>query len=115
MNGYDIFLRAAAMLGFTRDVAERTGLTGNAGGMLRELCMDLGVEPLEALSEALSVTPAQNEALLYGMAMLMALACGDGAANRYYTSLYNAKRARAKACVGKIADVLPRDNGGVRS
>ena len=115
MSGYDIFLRAAAMLGFTHDVAERTNLLQNACGMLRELCLDLGVEPPEVLSEALSVTLAQNEALLYGMAMLTALACGDSAANRYYTSLYNAKRARAKACVGKIADVLLRDNGGVRS
>ena len=115
MTGYDLYLRAAAMLGLTAEAAEQTGLLKQACRMVTELCLDLGAKTPETVSEELQITPAQEDALIYGIAMLMAIALGDSAANRFYTGLYNAKRARALARTDRIADVLPRDNGGVRS
>ncbi len=112
--GYDLYLRAAAMLGLTDTAAEQAGLLRHVRDMVCELCLDLRLPQPETVSDPIVLTPCQNEAMLYGLAMLMALQCGDGAANRFYATLYNAKRAGAKANTGKIADVLPRDSGGVR-
>ncbi len=115
MTGYDFYLHATAMLGMTRESAERSGVLPHICAMLDTVCRDLHVTPPEVLSEQIQTNPAKEEALLYGLAMHLSLACADSAANHFYTELYTVKRARALAQTQTIRDVLPRDNGGVRS
>lgn len=116
MNGYDLYRRALALLGYLdRDgaAADEEHLLRRAGDALVELCADLGVPPPAVFTDRLTASAQALEALPYGMAMLLALSEGDAESNHFFCGLYNAKRAAAKAARGQIRDVLPRDDGGV--
>lgn len=63
--------------------------------------------PVNNFLEEITVPFGCDDALIYGLCMLISLSEGDGDKNRIFTELYNARRAKLKAQTTKITDVFP--------
>lgn len=111
MTGYDVIKRAMSLLGYSSaegDPAE-SELTALKGlEIIRQLLMDLRCGGISSLSDNLDISGAQEDALCYGTAMLLALTEGDTNKNRLFAEIYNAKRGTALAEMSSVKDCLPK-------
>lgn len=113
MSGYDIYLKALSLLGYKdKSDTDSKSLLRRAFVAVCEICSDLSVDPPVAVNEKIQASKKAIEAIPYGVAMLISLSEGDAVSNRFFTEVYNAKRAMVKAAVSSVADVIPTDNGG---
>ena len=115
MNGYDIYRRVMSLLGYSLpDNPSDDRRLSRVLHILNQLASDLKLDPVSSVSQEIKATELKAEALCYGCAMLLALAEGDGAKNRLFADIYNAKRASALSGCEIIEDTLPDvGSGGV--
>lgn len=112
MTGNDIYLTVTTLLGFgdalsdTRnDITLRERMLVALNRIGADLC---DMPPVKSLNDSVSLSSAFCEALIYGVAMLISLTDGDSEKNSIFTSLYNSKRASAKAQKAAVSDTLPK-------
>lgn len=111
MTGNDVYKRVLSLLGYTNSdnkITDTTNLLKRFLEVLNQICIDLKMPTLTALSQNVECTEQQFGALCYGTAMLLSLIEGDGAKNQIFTSIYNSKRAAVLSACEKIEDKLPR-------
>ncbi len=111
MTGYDAVNRALLLLG-TSDEDYRLRRDGPSTAVLLEAVNRIGDElfgmpGISVLSEEISSDSKTLNALVYGVAMLLALVMGSDEQNRIFARLYDMSRARLKSCSVSIKDVLP--------
>lgn len=111
MNGYEIFNRALARLGYESEQSDV--LAASSLEFINQILLDLKLGTIENLSSEMSLTPEQSDALTSGVAMLLALREADGEKNTIYTAIYNAKRSALLSKTDYISDVLPTTEGDV--
>lgn len=105
MNGYSLYKKAILRLGYND--AENTRLADRAGEFLNQILTDLKLENSRGLSCELDLTQEVSDAVVSGLAMLLALSEGDGERNELFSEIYNAKRATLLTASDKVSDVLP--------
>ncbi len=116
MTGNDIYRRVLGLLGYlnTNVVNANTdNFLKRAPDIINQICMDLKIPQISLLSDKIKANEKTLDALCYGTAMLMSLVDGDGAKNRIFTQIYNAKRTAALSSSEKIEDKLPFTSYGV--
>ncbi|MEE1238698.1 MAG: hypothetical protein UHO61_02105 [Acutalibacteraceae bacterium] len=115
MMGYNLIKRAKNLLGYSGnegDPDEGVGQANKGLEIINQLLLDLNCEGISSLSDIIAISPAKEEALCYGTAMLLALTEGDADRNRLFTEIYNAKRATALAKTEIVKDCLPKVTEG---
>lgn len=112
MTGNDIYLTVTTLLGFSEalsdihnDIALRERMLVTLNRIGADLC---DMPPVKSLNDGINLSSAFCEALIYGVAMLISLTDGDSEKNSIFTSLYNSKRAAAKAQKATVNDTLPK-------
>lgn len=117
MKVIDIFERVITLLGYSNADGAHTGLEvlkGRTVCCTNQILSDLGLPLiLSSLEDAFEISPLGVDAIVYGVAMLLALGVGDGEKNVLFGGLYNIKRTAYKSAVTEKNDVLPCDDGGV--
>ncbi len=116
MKGLDVYRRCLALMGYTAEddeVLTEKSLVTRMPELINFIADEIGVPAIEKLSDEIEGTSAQREAIIAGSAMLFALSEGDNGKNQLFAGIYNAKRAKLKACSGKIEDRLPSATGGI--
>lgn len=116
MTGYDVYKRALILLGYVNSNPlnpSDENLLKRVPAVLEQICLDLKIPKIERLSDEISACDIQFEALIYGVAMMIALIEGDGAKNEIFTKIYNSKRALALSKIEMIQDKLPTISDGV--
>ncbi|MBQ8202698.1 MAG: hypothetical protein IJZ75_00255 [Clostridia bacterium] len=111
MKGYDFFEESMLLLGYTDSegkLQDTTGLKSRAVAVINRILCDLGINlSIRRLSDEIEVTQKQKDAVIYGVAMLLAFSDGDGGKNKLFADIYNSKRAAVKGGNDKIRDTLP--------
>lgn len=110
MTGFEVYRRARLLMGDTEGIDsscpelldERSLCAVNQIG--QDLC---GMPAAKSVFDELDITPAAENAMPYGVAMMLSIMSGDGERNRFFCDIYNARRAVAKASSGRIRDTLP--------
>ena len=117
MTANEIFLKALDLLGYSGINGDKSGLEvleSRAVSAINQILADLSKgSKISSLEDALQIEKTVNEALIYGVAMLLALGIDDCEKNKFFAELYNRKRTANKAEITKINDVLPVGYGGV--
>ncbi len=110
MTGYDVCKRAFSLFGVSQEavVCDPGAQSRVLLDIFNQLLLDLKCREVDSLSTELQAEDAQIDALVYGVAMMTALARADRAKNDLFARLYNAKRALALKEVTRIGDVLPK-------
>ena len=63
---------------------------------------------LAKIDDEITEDKGLKDALIYGVAMFLALIDGDAVKQSAYCAIYNAKRKRYKSTVTSVKDVMPR-------
>ena len=105
MTGYEILKKALQRLGIKN---ENNSLNLRAVEYINQISSDLNGGAIENLSDTLKGSPELCEAITVGLVMLFSLTIGDTAANKIYTDLYNAKRAKLLSNSDTVTDKLPK-------
>lgn len=115
MTGTEIYKRAMLMLGYNDcdgNIAEEQAHASRAVDVINQIGLDLCcMPPITTLSDEIQVSERVEEAMPYGVGMLLALSENDGAKNTLFCELYNLKRAAARRCVHTVRDTLPVSGG----
>ena len=113
----EIFDRVISLLGYSNSGGDKNGLEvleSRAVDCVNQILSDLSLEhSVSALEDSLPITGVCLDAVVYGVAMLLALTACDNEKNVLFAGLYNIKRATYKSSVNIKKDVLPFDDGGV--
>lgn len=110
MTGNEIFERILNLLGYLNSHTTRIdkeNLLKRAPEIINQICLDLKIQQINCLSDKIEAKAEVLDALCYGTAMLMSLIEGDGALNKIFTDIYNAKRAAALSSKAMVEDKLP--------
>ncbi len=109
MTGYDVFKRALSLLNLSGKTVFRDREAENSAVLeiLNQLLLDLKCKEIASLGQTLVISDSKSEALVYGVAMMIALTVGDAAKNGLFAEVYNAKRSIALSELTHIRDVLP--------
>lgn len=117
MTVNEIFDRAVILLGYSNKDGGYDGLEILKSRVLccvNQILADLTTKgELTNLSDTISIEGVGIEAVIYGVAMLLALSICDNEKNVLFAGLYNVKRATYKSSVHQKKDTLPLDDGGV--
>ena len=120
MTGYEILKRAADLLGY-RDAAGDedldTGTKKSAHEYLNRVLFDIAFignkeyTPISSLEEETGdFSPAEQEAIIYGLCMWLSFSVSDGEKNSVFTHLYNSRRT-ALTRTAQIKDTIPNPEG----
>lgn len=113
MQGYDIYKRICVLLGYNTENGELSDTrAGRMTDIINQISQDLRIEPIESLSQQMTVEPKKAEALVYGCAMMLAVSEGDASKASVYSQLYNAKRMSALCQKDIVEDTLPTNTDG---
>ena len=115
MKGHDAYKRVLNLLGYLNNddlVTSDISLYNRALHAFNQILLDLKKEEISDLSQEINITKAECDALIYGVAMMLSLACGDGERNRIFTDIYNAKRSTVLSGIDTVSDVMPTTVGG---
>lgn len=115
MTGYDVIKRAMHLLGYSGqegDPSESNGTAVKGLEIIKQLSLDLKMDDVSSLSESLELSKAKEDALCYGMAMLLAITEGDTNKNQLFAEIYNAKRGAALNEISSVKDCLPKVTAG---
>ena len=116
MTGNEIFERVLNLLGYLHSHsvrADNQNLLKRAPDIINQICLDLKIPQINRLSDKIEAKAEKVDALCYGTAMLMSLIEGDGALNKIFTDIYNAKRAVVLSSKDTVEDKLPTVSYGV--
>lgn len=116
MTGYDIYKRVLALLGYLNAadvVVGEENLFKRSLDVINQICFDLNIETINSLSCKIEANEIKIDALCYGVAMILSLIEGDGAKNKLFAQIYNAKRSKALSKSDTVQDKLPKMNYGV--
>ncbi len=115
MSGLDILNKAILLLGYNKTAFSdnKNDFNIRALDAINNICIDLNIPTIEALSSTITADARKFDALGTGVAMLLSLLEGDTNKNIIFTGLYNAKRANCLRSSAVIEDVMPYDDGGV--
>ncbi len=105
MTGYEILKKALIRLGIKN---ENNSLNLRATEYINQISSDLKGNIIENLSDTVSKDNELCEAITVGLVMLFSLTIGDLSANKIYTDLYNAKRAKLLSVNDTVEDKLPK-------
>lgn len=110
MTVKEIFDSARALLGYSlsEDCSAEYPFEVNALFFFNCIYFELTGNTLGSEEEAVEASPAVLDALPYGIAMLLSLYAGDTAKQNFLADIFGAKRAKCRASLSKIKDVLPR-------
>ncbi len=116
MTGNNVVGKATYLLGYTDkngQSSEENIIKSRALEFINQISLDLGGDgQLKALYDIINIGKECEEALVYGVAMMLALSVGDSEKNSVFAKLYNLKRASAKFFVSSKKDSLPVTDGG---
>ena len=107
MTGIDILKEVYALLDMDASKitpAQRATATSAVSRIAQELG---GVNPVTGLHQNLGLAQEKLSAMVYGVAMLICAARGDGERAAYFTALYNGKRGKALSNSCCRRDTLP--------
>ena len=109
MTGYEVYRRAAALLGYYDDgiSRENEGFSGESMVFINRILSDLGCEEISSPTDEISLSSANREALVSGVAMLTALAIADMTKAEEFRSQYQKKRSAALSDICRISDLIP--------
>ena len=113
MTGRDIFFIVSGMLGYdptpTLNGANDI-MAKNTVMAINRVLDDLTEKPthIKKLNDAITDEQGLKDALIYGVAMFLALIDGDAVKQSAYCDIYNAKRKRYKSTITSVKDVMPR-------
>lgn len=121
-TGKEVFSRALQLLGYTNAYGEVDGtqsaeLFKRGTAAVEQILTDLRriEDPNWIMDSTLDMeaplplsNQAINDAMPYGVAMLLAQGESDGDSQALYSALYNAKRAGVRRPKYRIRDVMPR-------
>lgn len=116
MTGNDVFERVLNLLGYINSYnakVDKESLLNRAPQIINQICLDLKIPQINRLSDEIDANASAQEALCYGVAMLLALIEGDGDNNKVFADIYNAKRMTALSSKTVIEDKLPTVSYGV--
>ncbi len=113
MTGRDVHFIVSGMLGYdptptlngANDIMAKNTLTA-----INRILLDLTDKPshLKKLTDEIEEEQGLKDALIYGVAMFLALIDGDAVKQSAYCDIYNAKRKRYKSTITSVKDVMPR-------
>ncbi len=115
MKGYEVYKRVLNLLGYINNddsITSDSALYKRALYAINQILLDLKQEEIESMNDSINIPKSSVEALIYGVAMLLALIGGDGERNRLFAELYNAKRSAALSEINTVSDVMPNVDGG---
>ncbi len=93
MTGYDILKQTCALLGYESQIYNSDDSKKIAfWHILNQILTDLELPETKGLSDILTLSQKQKEALIYGCAMLFSASVSDIALSNTFTALYNGKR-----------------------
>ncbi len=110
MTGYDVLKTVLNLLGYvdTDDkISHDSGLYQRSFYVINQILCDLNQSKIENMNDEIKIPQKTAEALPYGVAMLLALICGDSNKNHLFAEIYNSKRAAALCHNDKIEDKMP--------
>lgn len=117
MTANDIFERVVALLGYSNSDGSHNGLEvikSRTVNCANQILSDLSVDAtISDLNDDITLNKVGLDAVVYGVAMLLALGLGDGEKNVLFAGLYNIKRSAYMSVITGRSDVLPCDDGGV--
>lgn len=106
MNGYDILTLSARLIGIER-LDEGIKMMGLS--ILNATLDDMGFMPISSLSEDTGLpAPGDRQTLIFGTAMLLANALGDGDGREAMGELYARRTAAKKGAIRSLRDVMPK-------
>lgn len=121
MTGQDVFRQAMRLLGYTDtlgelDSAQNSELYKRGLTVINQLVCDLSfaesgmiAPPLSSLRQELPLSErTARDVLPYGVAMLLAVAQGDGDNQQLFAALYDQKRVSVRQTYERCTDTLPR-------
>ena len=113
MTGRDVYFIVSGMLGYdptptlngANDIMAKNTVTA-----INRTLLDLTDKHIQVnkLTDEIEGDEKLSEALIYGVAMFLALIDGDAARQNVYCEIYNAKRKRYKSRLTSVKDVMPR-------
>ena len=114
MNGYDIYKKAVARLGYENgdEITLKNTQFSHIFEIINQITADLKLDKLSELSQEIDYSADIIEAICCGAAMLISLSEGDIAKNQIFTNIYNAKRAAILGGISHIKDTLPVAESG---
>ena len=111
MTGNNVLNRVTALLGYTDkngQMSENNIIKSRLLDYINQITLDLdGTGDLKALYDIIKIKKECEEALIYGVAMLLALSVGDSEKNSIFANVYNFKRAAAKGNTVLKVDNMP--------
>ena len=116
MTVNDLFKKVAELLGYSGENGDLSGLSvieSRAITAIRQILSDLGVNKMpDVFLDTIEINADKEETLIYGTAMLLAIGTGDVEKGKFFTEVYNMKRAGVKSKILKRKNVVPFDDGG---
>ena len=110
MKGYEIYKRVLNLLGYINQddiITSDDALFRRALYAMNQILADLKQDGVKDLNYDINISKSAEEALVYGMAMMLSLIGGDSELNRVFTQVYNSKRSSALSEITAVTDVLP--------
>ena len=113
MTGRDVYFIVSGMLGYdptpTLNGANEIMAKNTVTAIYRVLdgLTDKQTH-IKKLNDEITEDKGLKDALIYGVAMFLALIDGDAVKQSAYCAIYNAKRKRYKSTVTSVKDVMPR-------
>ena len=110
MKGNDVYKRVLNLLGYINSddsITSDVVLYKRSLHIFNQILLDLNQKELNDFESEMNLSKPYLEALIYGVAMLLSLNCGDAERNKIYTNIYNAKRSAALSSIETITDVMP--------
>ena len=113
MTGYDIYCRASALLGYSDDGfgRENESFSDEYVIFINRILSDLGCGRMIIPTDEIVLNDKQEEALIYGVAMLSAFSVADTLKAEVFAEHYRKKRAAALSDLTVISDTLPTPEG----
>jgi len=106
MTGNEILSSAAALIGFKTPTSEMNEI---AITVINSVLEDISKPPLTSLSAtAEDLDQKEEQACLYGTALLLSIAIGDLRSKECFSPIYNEKRGRVKRSKSYVTDALPK-------
>lgn len=112
MTVNDLYIKTRTVLGGEAvgiDRNDETGIKKEAVKMLGILLDDLEIDSaVQNTGDTIICSKSAEQALIYGLAMLICVALGISEKQPFFAGLYSSYRARVKSSASRISDVLPR-------
>ncbi len=107
MTAYNIYMNAMKLLGYDTEGLCENDILKNVVFIVNTVLNDLSLGAVERVQDQIQCTLAQQQAVIFGMAAIIAMTSGDSEKYNMMSTIYLEKRRAVKSCVQKIKDVFP--------